>query len=161
MRFTKPRQAARRGTAAELKSVIESAQLDVNAPEKLKQQSTINNKKSNSPRPKFETMLHTAARSSSEGVLQYLLDKGIIFLDIWLHHSHQDLKALILLLRTVQASLLSMSPSIAAMPPLSSSSSPDSANTPRAAIHPKLSPTVVPLYNSPSQPRRSSRSNCW
>ena len=61
----------RAGDVDGVKALIEEHQLDVNAPERQRK-AKQNQKQSN----EYETMLHVAARSSDETLVQFLINKG-------------------------------------------------------------------------------------
>ncbi|KAJ7702472.1 hypothetical protein B0H17DRAFT_1044446 [Mycena rosella] len=67
-------QAARVGKAATVTNLVEEYGLDVNSPEKMPKSTA---KKTDRP-ANFQTLLHAACRSSDEGLILFLLDKGAI-----------------------------------------------------------------------------------
>lgn len=69
-------QAARAGNASTVIKVVGEFGLDVNSPEKMPRQAA--GKKTDKP-TNFQTLLHAACRSSDEGLILFLLDKGAVF----------------------------------------------------------------------------------
>ncbi|KAJ7490046.1 hypothetical protein B0H11DRAFT_2011493 [Mycena galericulata] len=66
-------QAARAGNASTVIKLVGEYDLDVNSPEKMSRQATA--KKTDKP-INFQTLLHAACRTSDEGLILFLLDKG-------------------------------------------------------------------------------------
>ncbi|KAJ7470447.1 hypothetical protein FB451DRAFT_1253747 [Mycena latifolia] len=67
-------QAARVGKSSTVINLVEEYGLDVNSPEKMPKSTA---KKTDKP-ANFHTLLHAACRSSDEGLILFLLDKGAI-----------------------------------------------------------------------------------
>ncbi|KAJ6606659.1 hypothetical protein DFH09DRAFT_1299873 [Mycena vulgaris] len=74
MAYQQAFQAARSAKTSTVTSLVEEYGLDVNGPEKMPKSTA---KKTDKP-AKFQSLLHAACRSSDEGLILFLLDKGAI-----------------------------------------------------------------------------------